>query len=597
MKKRFQMMHSLGVTNISVIFLLLLSFLSLATEMIGVGIFVPIVQFISLDGDLDALTTQSDLWLYVIQFFNFIGLQVSLIVFLIVAFVLFSIRQFIIFIRITYQVRLSQYLIKKLRDRIFKSYLMANSAYHDKVSTGVLTNIVSTEIPKAISGALMPIEFIVYTIMAVGYTVILLILSWEMTILSSFVFIITSLTPRAWIRVTTQAGRDLVIANNRAITFLISRLKLPESIRISGTEKSEINNFFNLSKAQNKISILVGMLQAKTQLIIEPIIITMSLVFLYFAVEIIHMEVTMIGLYMVIILRMMPIVKSMILQFQNMQKALGPIEVAINRLKDIKNAKIVDNGTLIFDGLKDSIVLDNVSFNYDSSNEPIDVIKNVSLEIPVNLMTAVVGPSGSGKSTLIDLIIGLRVPNNGKIVIDNCESKKYKLSSLLSSVSFVPQVPQIFNGTIANHIRYGEENTDMADVIDAAKLAGASEFIENLSDGYNTIVGEDGARLSGGQRQRLDLARALVKKSSILILDEPTSSLDAMNENMFSLALKRIREQRDTTILLITHRLTSIVDADQVIVMQNGQVKSVGNHEQLVTEDSWYKEAWNLQKL
>ncbi len=597
MKKRLEMMRIIGISNISIMFLLALSFMSLATEMIGIGMFIPIVQFIGLDGDLDALALQSDLWLYVIQFFEFIGVNISLLVFLVMAFLLFTVRQLIIFIRLFYQLRLTHFLIKTLRDRIFKSYLMANSIYHDKVPTGVLTNIISTEVPKSVVGTLMPVEFIVYIIMAIGYTIILLFLSWEMTVASLLVFIVTSLIPRAWIRITTQIGRDLVNANTRATTFLISRLRSVRLIQLSGNEKSEFNNFYNLSMLQNKTSVLVGAIQAKTQLIIEPIVITMSLVFLYIAVEIIHMEVTMIGLYMVIILRMMPIIKSLILQFQNMQRALGSIEATVNRLKDLKKSKIVDNGTLVFDGLKHSIALNNVSFNYDLSDTDNNVIKNVSLNIPANLTTAIVGCSGSGKSTLVDLIIGMKNPNNGKIIIDNHECKEYKISSLLSSVSFVSQVPQIFNGTIKNHIGYGEKNANINSIINAAKLAGASEFIENLSDGYNTVVGEDGARLSGGQRQRLDLARALMKKASILILDEPTSSLDAKSEHLFSVALKRIIKQMDTTILIITHRLASIVNSDQIIVMHNGQVESVGTHKQLITEDGWYKEAWDLQRL
>jgi len=597
MKKRLEMMRIIGISNISIMFLLALSFMSLATEMIGIGMFIPIVQFIGLDGDLDALALQSDLWLYVIQFFEFIGVNISLLVFLVMAFLLFTVRQLIIFIHLFYQLRLTHFLIKTLRDRIFKSYLMANSIYHDKVPTGVLTNIMSTEVPKSVVGTLMPVEFIVYIIMAIGYTIILLFLSWEMTVASLLVFIVTSLIPRAWIRITTQIGRDLVNANTRATTFLISRLRSVRLIQLSGNEKSEFNNFYNLSMLQNKTSVLVGAIQAKTQLIIEPIVITMSLVFLYIAVEIIHMEVTMIGLYMVIILRMMPIIKSLILQFQNMQRALGSIEATVNRLKDLKKSKIVDNGTLVFDGLKHSIALNNVSFNYDLSDTDNNVIKNVSLNIPANLTTAIVGCSGSGKSTLVDLIIGMKNPNNGKIIIDNHECKEYKISSLLSSVSFVSQVPQIFNGTITNHIGYGEKNANINSIINAAKLAGASEFIENLSDGYNTVVGEDGARLSGGQRQRLDLARALMKKASILILDEPTSSLDAKSEHLFSVALKRIIKQMDTTILIITHRLASIVNSDQIIVMHNGQVESVGTHKQLITEDGWYKEAWDLQRL
>ena len=211
-------------------------------------------------------------------------------------------------------------------------------------------------------------------------------------------------------------------------------------------------------------------------------------------------------------------------------------------------------------------------------------------------MVALVGSSGSGKSTLIDLLPRLRQPDFGEIKIGEHSINEYKLSNLRQSISYVPQEPQIFDGTVKNHILYGKSDASNEEILEAAKLAGADAFIEQLPEKYDTPLGEDAIRLSGGQRQRLDLARALVRKAPLLILDEPTSNLDAESEGAFCQVIARIRKQTDTTIIMITHRLASIIDADKIIVLNNGEVESEGVHNELLDYSEWYNKAWKMQE-
>jgi ABC-type multidrug transport system fused ATPase/permease subunit len=207
-------------------------------------------------------------------------------------------------------------------------------------------------------------------------------------------------------------------------------------------------------------------------------------------------------------------------------------------------------------------------------------------------MTAIVGPSGGGKSTLIDLLPRLRTPREGTIRFDGNNIEKIRLKSLRQIIAYVPQSPQIFNGTIKNHVLYGKKNATNKEVQEALLMSGAEEFVNKLPQGIETIIGEDAIRLSGGQRQRLDLSRALVKKVPILILDEPTSGLDVESENLFMQALQRIRSETNITIIIITHRLISIADADQIVVLNQGIVEETGKHNELLKKKGWYAKAW-----
>jgi ABC-type multidrug transport system fused ATPase/permease subunit len=222
-------------------------------------------------------------------------------------------------------------------------------------------------------------------------------------------------------------------------------------------------------------------------------------------------------------------------------------------------------------------------------------LKNISIKFKTGSINAIVGPSGSGKSTLIDLLPRLRLPSAGIIKIDGVNIAEYTLKSLRQLISYSPQSPQIFDGTIKNHILYGKSDATDKELQDAVQLAGAEEFINKLPKGLNTIIGDDAVKLSGGQRQRLDLARALIKKSKILILDEPNSNLDIESEKIFTKVLRKIQKETNTTIIIVAHRLQSIADADQIIVLNQGRIDATGAHNELLKQRGWYAKAWKMQ--
>ena len=584
--------YNLGLSFREVAALIVLSLIATLTEIFGIGIFLPIFQFIRFEGDISALVAESGLWQYVINIFAYLGIEPSLLILLLISFIFFLSRQFFTYIRVIYAATVGQRLIQIQRNLMFNKYIEADTAYHDSIPVGNLVNVMTTEVSSAVGGIMVPMLLMANVIMLIGYLSVLFILSWEMTLFSSAVLLLTSQVPNVWIKKSYQIGRKLVTANTIMSEFLVGRLRSPRLVRLSGTENAEKKEFYQLTQTQRKRSVSSSILQAKTEVAMEPIVIGLSLIFLYFAYTVTQLQIEVIGLYLVIALRLLPVVKGILKQMQTVQKHMGSIEAIEDRLKGMTESIEKDDGVKDLIELKQSIVIDNVSFFYPLSKE--DVLKKITIEFKANQMIAIVGPSGGGKSTLIDLLPRLRTPKEGVIKFDGDNIEEIRLKSLRQSIAYAPQSPQIFDGTIKNHILYGKSNATTEEVQEAVRIAGAEEFINKLPQGIETVIGEDAIRLSGGQRQRLDLARALVRKASILILDEPTSNLDAESEDLFRQALQRIRKEVNITIIIVAHRLASIADADQIVVLNQGAVEDIGKHNDLLKKGGWYAKAWKM---
>ena len=240
--------------------------------------------------------------------------------------------------------------------------------------------------------------------------------------------------------------------------------------------------------------------------------------------------------------------------------------------------------------LKGRIELHHVSFFY-TPEQPI--LSNVSLKVDPGQMVALVGPTGVGKSTIISLIARFYDPVEGVVRIDGTDIKRFQQKSLREQMSFVLQETVLFHGPIWQNIAYGKPEATRKEIIRAAELANASEFIEKMSEGFDTVVGERGLTLSGGQRQRIAIARAIVRKTPILILDEPTTGLDAASEKLVFEALDRLLEGK--TSIVIAHRLSTIRRADMIYVVNEGSIAESGRHEQLIQRGGLYAELYNLQ--
>ena len=239
---------------------------------------------------------------------------------------------------------------------------------------------------------------------------------------------------------------------------------------------------------------------------------------------------------------------------------------------------------------KGEVKFKNISLSYDKKN---NILDNINLTLEANSMTALVGPSGSGKTSTLNLIPRFYDPQNGDIIIDGQNIRDVSIYSLRSSIALVSQDPILFDLSIKENISYGKKDASEEEIINAAKLASAHEFILKLPNGYETMIGEKGFSLSGGQKQRLSIARAFIKNAPILLLDEATSSLDSESESAVQKAISIL--MKDRTTLVIAHRLSTIENADKIIVLNDGNIEETGTHNQLIKSDGLYKKLYERQ--
>lgn len=295
--------------------------------------------------------------------------------------------------------------------------------------------------------------------------------------------------------------------------------------------------------------------------------------------------------YMVILYSVINPLKDFAKAGYNIPRGLASMERVDKILKAENKIKEVENPVPL-KGLKDEIEFKNISFSYDGKRE---VLKEVNITVPKGKTVALVGQSGSGKSTLVDLLPRYHDVQEGEITIDGISIKSVRISELRSLIGNVNQEAILFNDTFFNNIAFGVENATMEQVIEAAKIANAHDFIMEKPEGYNTNIGDRGSKLSGGQRQRISIARAILKNPPILILDEATSALDTESERLVQEALERLMKTRTT--IAIAHRLSTIKNADEICVLYEGEIVERGRHEELLELNGYYKRLNDMQSL
>ena len=273
----------------------------------------------------------------------------------------------------------------------------------------------------------------------------------------------------------------------------------------------------------------------------------------------------------------------------NFMNVLPNVETVYNMLQD-KSYFQIKNGEKEFTGLNKGIEFKNVTFSYKERDVLLD---KFSLQIKKGQVTGLVGPSGSGKSTIVNLILRLYDVNKGSLTVDDVNIKDYDIFTLREKIGFVSQDSFIFNASIKDNIAFGGDYTE-EEIIEAALLANADEFIRKLPEGYDTLVGDRGLRVSGGEQQRIAIARAIIRKPEIIILDEATSSLDNVSEALVQQAINNI--SKNCTTFIIAHRLSTVQDADVINVLDKGKIVEKGTHEELLKKKGKYWKLYTTQK-
>lgn len=361
-------------------------------------------------------------------------------------------------------------------------------------------------------------------------------------------------------------------------------------------EKKMSKRFSNVSNAMRRKNSHVATRQALAHPVSEFLGTMMICIVLCFGGALILMDKSFIDaptfiFYMVILYSVIQPIKDLSKAAYNIPKGLASMEridrilMADNTIKDAPDAKEIKS-------FEKDICFSNVNFSYDGSAQ---ILHDININISKGQKIAIVGASGGGKSTLVDLLPRFYDVDSGSISIDGQNIKDLKIQSLRGLMGNVNQDPILFNDTIYNNIAFGVENATTEDVVAAAKIANAHEFILEKEDGYETNIGDRGVKLSGGQRQRISIARAILKNPPILILDEATASLDTQSERLVQEALERLMSKRTT--IAIAHRLSTIKDADEIIVVEAGRIVERGVHAELIEKNGYYKKLYDMQAL
>ena len=584
---------SIGLTRPMILGLLGLYLLGSVFEGIGLTILLPVFQLIQSGETAAALAEKSRWWGYLVDAYSFVGITITVPVLLITSFVAILFRQATVYLRMINSAYVKFAVIRGIRDRAFHAFLNARLGYGEKEGMGKIVNDLTTEAVVAVEAAMTVITIVSMMMLAIVYLFILFMLSVPMTLSAIVIMTIAVLPVIHFVKRGREIGQLFVKANGALLVFLTERLKSARLIRLSGMEHAEYQNMRAHTAEQYKRVMEGNILRARTSVVIEPVAVAAGFAFLYFGVSRFGLPLEAVGLFLVIVLRLVPVVKELANLHYTLSNRIGSVSRVLDRLKDLEAARETDSGELDTVRLERCIRFKDVSFSYEDVRD--FALKGINLEIQPRKITALVGPSGSGKSTLIDMLPRLRVPTSGEIFFDDKPASEFALTALRQSISYAPQNPQIFNVTAREHIQYGQPEANQAAIERAAKLAGAHDYITRLDNGYDTILSEAGARLSGGQRQRLDLARALLKPAKILILDEPTSQLDAESEASFREALERIKSETDLTVIIVGHRFATISVADQIVVLQGGRVSESGTHAKLMKKGRWYAKAYRQQ--
>ncbi|HEY6560100.1 MAG TPA: ABC transporter ATP-binding protein, partial [Polyangiaceae bacterium] len=421
------------------------------------------------------------------------------------------------------------------------------------------------------------------------YTTVLLLISWPLTLLVAVALLAISVLARLLTRRLVGLGRLATHANTVLTKRILEAFEGMNVIRVFAREADEKRRFDKASRRVSKVFLRMNLLKGSIGPVLELCAGALVVSLLVFAVSFTD-NLPALLVFLLILYRLQPKVRAASELMVTLDTLRGPV-AAIAAVLNRADKSYMPSGTVVCSGLREGIRFDRVSFSYESGGRA--AIDEVSAVVPFGRTTALVGPSGSGKSTFVKLLMRLYDPKSGEISLDGEPLRSFELRSLRQRIAVVSQSVFLFDTSIRRNIAYSVPGASFEEIVLAAKQADAHDFISALPDGYETRVGNRGVRLSGGQQQRIALARAVLAKPDLLILDEATNALDSMSEGVVQRALSALRGR--CAIVIVAHRLVTIQQADNIIVLDQGRVQEHGSFQDLLHRDGLFTRLYELQ--
>jgi subfamily B ATP-binding cassette protein MsbA len=489
---------------------------------------------------------------------------------------------------------LSRSLVNEIRKDGLKLLLDVDLDFYAKTKIGDLINRLGGEVGSTAAAIRIAIQMITTVITVLVFVALLLAISWQLTLASTFLLLLVSLANGYFVKRAKQFGQKLSDHSRDYSVAVLEMLSGMRLVKATGNEQQEYHKLETLIDAREKADFqsqanaaLIGPVNEMAGILTVLAIVVLGRVF--FAAELASLS-TVLLTYLLILFRLLPFVG----QLNGARGAfanMAPSVAVVNEFLRRDNKPFMAKGSHPYRSLETEIRFENLSFSYPGHDR--QVLDRVNLSLPKGTTLALVGSSGAGKSTMADLLPRFYDPTEGRITIDDRDLRDFEIRSLRHAMGVVSQDTFLFNDSVRNNIAYACHDVTDDQIVDAAKRANAYEFIVNLPQGFDTLIGDRGVMLSGGQRQRLAIARALLRDPEILILDEATSALDTVSERLVQQAIDEL--SRDRTTLVIAHRLSTVQKAHQIAVLDKGRVAEIGTHTELLKKGGLYAQLYAMQ--
>lgn len=474
-------------------------------------------------------------------------------------------------------------IIQDLRQRVTNRLTAVALAYYATTRTGEIMNSVTSEIGRTIGALSAAFGFVKTGTLILMYGTVMFWISWKLSLMALGAFLILSLALTSLLSRIKSGGEEITSANANfadRISEFISGVRTATAYNMRDTERDRLHQAAERAADANiKTNKQSKIIQPLSKAVIGTVLILLVVVAMQYFVLTGILSMAFLLTFLFALFRMMPKVHAM-----NHQRGLWAQNSAglsnVAELIRPDDKPHLENGSTPAPPLADAIELEDVSFAYQPDTP---VLKNIDLRIEKGQTTALVGATGAGKSTLVDLIPRFYDPTHGRVLYDGTDLRDLDVSSLRERIAIVSQSTHIFNDTAAANIAYGAPDVSREQVRWAAEQANARQFIDDMEEGFETTLGEGGVRVSGGQRQRIAIARALLQDPDVLILDEATSDLDSVTEQLVQGALERLMQDR--TVIAIAHRLSTIEHADKVAVLEDGKIVERGDYDELLARE------------
>ncbi len=486
-----------------------------------------------------------------------------------------------------------QWVTHDLRRMLYHHIQRLSLAYHDSKQTGDLISRVTSDIDSIqsfVTSGLLGV--LVNSLTLVGMVGVMLYLNWRFTLIALSIAPVLFAVVFSYTRRIKKASREVRKKEGEMVSVMQEVLSSIRVVKAFAREEYEERRMEEESLESVEIAMRARSLKAKLSPLVGLIVAAGTSMVLWFGARMALEGGLSAGSLVVFIMYLGKMYKPM-QELSKMTDTYSKASIGYERIREVleTDGEVKDMpGARPAPRFKGQIEFDKVSFGYQQDRP---VLREVSFRIEPGQVAALVGPTGAGKSTIISLVPRFYDPTAGVVKVDGADIRRFRQKSLRQQMSFVLQETLLFHGTIWYNIAYGKPEATPAEITRAAQLANAHEFIEKLPEGYNTMVGERGVTLSGGQRQRIAIARAIIRDTPILILDEPSSGLDAASEKLVFEALDRLMEGR--TSIVIAHRLSTIRRADVIFVVKDGEIIERGKHEELVNASGLYSELYTIQ--